>query len=91
MCLSVVQRLKDLAALKLDQSHYQWRMVILAKDAEHVLKILSINDSLEDSSDSLIQLAKLRNDIYLHCPQNEGMKSKCTVSSVKKLSEGQCV
>ena len=78
ICLSVAQRLKELAEVK--AGHNQWHMVILANDAMQVLKVVDIINSTNDA-DTLIQLASLRSDVYMYCPQYT--ENKCASTGIQ--------
>lgn len=77
LCLTVAQRLKDLADVK--AGHSEWRMVITAKDAEQMLRVIDIINSMEDAN-ALIQLTLLRSDVQVCCPENKVVK--CTTSAI---------
>ena len=78
LCLSVAQRLKELSEVK--AGHNQWHMMILANNAAQVLKVMNIINSTKDA-DTLIQLASLRSDVYVYCPQYK--ETKCASPGVQ--------
>ena len=71
LCHAVATRLKELMKLKSDM---KWRIVITAKNAIAMLKVVEIAESVTDVR-AMAQLAKLRNDTEFCCPQYDDVKT----------------
>ena len=71
LCHTVATRLKEIMKLRSDM---EWRLVITVKNANEMLRVVEIAESVTDLK-SIKQLAKLRSDIEFCCPQYHDVSS----------------